>query len=104
MRTAPKYRRWILGHRLRGTSLLGLVLVAAPLLHAAPAAPAAPAEADSIPQLDTDLQDIPTLESLAKAEAARQFPSLTDRQRLVIGPIERSEEHTSELQSPDHLV
>ena len=59
--------------------------MAAPLLHAAPAAPA---EADSIPRRDTDLQDIPTLESLAKAEAVRQFPSLTDRQRLVIGPIE----------------
>jgi flagellar basal body P-ring formation protein FlgA len=84
MRTAPKYRRWLHGRWLRGTSL-GLCLVAAPLLHAAPAPPA---EADSIPRRDTDLQDIPTLESLAKAEAVRQFPALTERQRLVIGPIE----------------
>ena len=84
MRTAPKYRRWLHGRWLRGTSL-GLCLVAAPLLHAAPAPLA---EADSIPRRDTDLQDIPTLESLAKAEAVRQFPALTERQRLVIGPIE----------------
>jgi len=35
-----------------------------------------------------DLQDIPALESLAKSEAARQFPPLTDRQRFLIGPIE----------------
>jgi flagella basal body P-ring formation protein FlgA len=78
MRTAPKYRRWILGRWLLGTSLC-LSLAAAPL----PAAPAA----DSIPR-DKDLQDIPTLESLAKAEAVRQFPPLTDRQRFLIGPIE----------------
>jgi flagella basal body P-ring formation protein FlgA len=89
MRTAPKYRRWLIGRWLRGTSLC-LGLVAAPLLQAAPAPLN---EADSIPRRDTDrrdtdLQDIPTLEALAKAEAQRQFPAMTDRQRLVIGPIE----------------
>jgi len=84
MRTAPKYRRWLLGRWLRGTSL-GLCLVAAPLLHAVPAPEAG---ADSIPRRDADLQDIPGLESLAKSEALRQFPTLTDRQRLSIGPIE----------------
>lgn len=64
---------------------LALSLAAAPL-PAAPATAAAPA-ADSIPR-DTDLQDIPTLESLARAETLRQFPPLTDRQRFLIGPIE----------------
>ena len=82
MRTAPKYRRWILGQWLLGASL-GLCLVAA-RLHAAPAPEAA---ADSIPRSDTDFQDIATLESLAKSEAVRQFPPLTDRQRFLIGPI-----------------
>jgi flagella basal body P-ring formation protein FlgA len=81
MRTAPKYRRWL--QWLLGTSL-GLCL-AAPLLHAAPAPEAA---TDSTPRRDTDLQDIPTLEMLAKSEAERQFPPLTDRQRFLIGPIE----------------
>src|SRR5882672_4433497 len=81
MRTAPKYRRSILGQCLRGTSL-GLCLVAAPLPHAA-AAPAAAADSRN-----ADLEDIPTLESLAKSEAVRQFPPLTDRQRFLIGPIE----------------
>jgi flagella basal body P-ring formation protein FlgA len=33
-------------------------------------------------------QDVAELESLARAEAARQFPPLTDRQRFLIGPIE----------------
>ena len=37
---------------------------------------------------EADLQDIPALEALAKSEAERQFPPLTDRQRFVIGPIE----------------
>jgi flagellar basal body P-ring formation protein FlgA len=40
------------------------------------------------PQMPTDLQDIPTLESLVKSEASRQFAPLTDRQRFLIGPIE----------------
>jgi flagella basal body P-ring formation protein FlgA len=66
--TAPKYRH----------CLLALGLAAAPLRHAAPAAP--------LP--DADLQDVPALEALAKSEATRQFPPLTDRQRFQIGPIE----------------
>src|SRR5258708_29858581 len=37
---------------------------------------------------------------------ARQLPGagLRQRSRLEVGARERSEEHTSELQSPDHLV
>jgi flagella basal body P-ring formation protein FlgA len=64
---------------------LGLGLAAAPVLHAASGREAV---GDSIPPRDTDLQDIPTLESLAQAEAVRQFPPLTDRPRFLIGPIE----------------
>jgi len=80
IRRAPKYRRWILGQWL-----IGAGLAAAPLLHAAPAP--APATAATLEQ-DTNLQDIPTLEALAKSEGLRQFPPLTDRQRLLVGPIE----------------
>lgn len=66
MRRAPKYRRF----------LVSLSFAAAPLLYGAPVA--AP---------DVDLQDVRELEALAKSEAERQFPPLTDRQRFVIGPI-----------------
>jgi flagella basal body P-ring formation protein FlgA len=67
MRTAPKYR-----HSLLSTSLAAAVLV----------------QAAAASATDTDLQDIPTLEALAKAEAQQRFPVLTDRQRFLIGPIE----------------
>src|SRR5258705_3436833 len=80
MQRAPKYRRWLLGLWLAGAGL-----AAAPLLHAAPS-PVSAAAATALK--DADLQDIPALESLAKSEAVRQFPPLTDRQRFLIGPIE----------------
>jgi flagellar basal body P-ring formation protein FlgA len=86
-RIAPKYRRWILG------TVLG-----ASWLQPAAAAP------------DTDLQDIPALETLARSEALRQFPPLTDRQRFLIGPIEPRLELprcrqtvTASLASPHHM-
>lgn len=66
MRIAPKYRRGILGLSLA----------------------AAAASAQAPPQQDAELEDIASLESLAKSEAARQFPPLTERQRFLIGPIE----------------
>jgi flagella basal body P-ring formation protein FlgA len=91
MQAAPKYCRWILGSGLLGTSL-ALSLAAAAPLYAAPAptapAPAAPAPAAAALGREGDLQDIPALESLAKSEAVREFPALTDRQRFLIGPIE----------------
>ena len=59
MRIPSKYRHW----------LCGACLAAAPALAA-------------------DLQDIAQLEALAKSEAALQLPPLTDRQRLVAGPID----------------
>jgi flagella basal body P-ring formation protein FlgA len=65
MQIAPNYRHWMLG------------TLGAAMLH--PAAAAAPR---------ADLQDIAALESLAKSEAMRQFPPLSDRQRFLIGPIE----------------
>jgi flagella basal body P-ring formation protein FlgA len=36
----------------------------------------------------SDAQDAAQLESLARSEAALQFPRLTDRQRFLVGPIE----------------
>ncbi|MEP6545851.1 MAG: flagellar basal body P-ring formation chaperone FlgA [Gammaproteobacteria bacterium] len=72
MHRAPKYRRC--------KSSLGaatLLIATSSLAHAAAA-----------PEQGTDLQDIAALESLARAEAARQFPPLTERQRFLIGPIE----------------
>ncbi len=35
-----------------------------------------------------ELQDIPQLEALARTEAERIFPTLTDKQRLQVGPIQ----------------
>jgi flagellar basal body P-ring formation protein FlgA len=61
----PKYCHWI----------LSLSVAASPLL-AATSSPGA------------DLQEIPALEALAKSEAVTQFPPLTERQRLLVGPIE----------------
>jgi flagella basal body P-ring formation protein FlgA len=68
MQTAPKFRHIALGRR----HALGACLAFAPLALAGAA----------------DLQDLPQLESLAKTEAALQFPPLTERQRFVVGPIE----------------
>jgi flagella basal body P-ring formation protein FlgA len=74
MKRAPKYRRRICG-------LLATVLLAIDALTAAAGAAAA-AEPNS------DLQSVSELESLARSEAERAFPPLTDRQRFAIGPIE----------------
>jgi flagella basal body P-ring formation protein FlgA len=35
-----------------------------------------------------DFQEIPPLEALAKSTAALQLPALTDKQRLIVGPID----------------
>ncbi|MEO7207380.1 MAG: flagellar basal body P-ring formation chaperone FlgA [Steroidobacteraceae bacterium] len=68
MRIPPKFRRRTVIHRC---VLAALVL--APLLAGAEI---------------SDPQDISQLETLAKSEAALQFPKLTDRQRFLVGPIE----------------
>src|SRR5882724_3779637 len=71
MRTAPKYRHWILGMSLAVMPLLAAVPATAPV-------------SESVP----DLQNISELEALAKSQAAAQLPPLTDRQRLLVGLIE----------------
>jgi flagellar basal body P-ring formation protein FlgA len=81
MQRAPKYRHWA----------LGLSLAVAPLVFAQTTALPTPAVATTgppVPLPDTGMQDIAALESLARGEAARQFPPLTDRERFLIGPIE----------------
>jgi flagellar basal body P-ring formation protein FlgA len=93
MRTAPKYCRWRLVQALLCASVgLSLATVAplraAPVPVTTPTVPAASAAGPATPGRDMDLQDIPALESLARTEAVRQFPPLTDRQRFLIGPIE----------------
>jgi len=40
------------------------------------------------PVFSADLQNVPQLEALAKSEAALQLPALTDKQRLIAGPID----------------
>jgi flagellar basal body P-ring formation protein FlgA len=60
MRTPSKYRQWI----------LVLWVAAGPLAAAEP-------------------QDLSVLETLAKSEAQRQLPVLTDKQRFAVGPIDR---------------
>jgi len=89
MKQAPNYRHWILG-----LGLLGLGLAATRLPAAA----------------DTDQQAIPELESLARSEAARAFPPLTERQRFLIGPLEPNlqlercrQPVKSTLASPHHM-
>jgi flagellar basal body P-ring formation protein FlgA len=74
MKRAPKYRRRFCG-------LLATLLLAADALTAAAGAAVA-AEPNS------DLQSVSELESLARSEAERAFPPLTERQRFAIGPIE----------------
>jgi flagella basal body P-ring formation protein FlgA len=73
MRRPPKYRHW----------LVALGLATAPLAHAA-GVPAVPLGIER----EADYENLADLEALAKSEAARQFPVLTDRQRWLIGPIE----------------
>jgi flagella basal body P-ring formation protein FlgA len=75
MRIAPKFRRAQFNRRrfIRPGALAVLVALA-PALAAAEI---------------SDPQDIAQLEALAKSEAALQFPKLTERQRFLVGPIER---------------
>src|SRR5450755_4756205 len=54
-------------------------------------------------------QDLAQLESMAKAEAAREFPALTNRQRFVVGPIASTQlekcnrQVTPVVASPQHM-
>jgi flagellar basal body P-ring formation protein FlgA len=73
MRRPPKYRQW----------LATLSLATAPLLHAAPT----PDTAAGAPR-NSEFENVADLEALAKSEAIRSFPTLTDRQRWLIGPLE----------------
>jgi flagellar basal body P-ring formation protein FlgA len=66
-------------------------VLVAPVLFAQTTAlptPAATATAAPSPQPDRGMQDIPALETVARLEAERQFPPLTDKERFLIGPIE----------------
>ncbi len=74
MNTAPIFRRTLL---LCTCICVGAVLAGVRQIRAAETAAAA-----------SDYQDLKQLEALARAEAERQFPPLSDRQRLVVGPIE----------------
>jgi flagella basal body P-ring formation protein FlgA len=87
------------GTVLTGTVLTGTVLAGAVDTATTPAATAA-----------TNYEDLAQLEALARAEALRQFPPLSDRQRFVIGPIEPKLELAkcrapirSFLSSPHHM-
>ncbi len=62
------------------------------------------------PEPGDDVQDIAALESLARSEAARQFPTLTERQRFLFSPIEPQlrlqrcrQPVTAILASPHHM-
>lgn len=78
MRTAPKYRRLRLTRRFaHGARALG-VCALLPYLILARGAGAQ----------DADGQDRTQLETLARSQAALQFPKLTERQRFLAGPID----------------
>src|ERR1700761_6332302 len=49
---------------------------------------AAGAQTAAEPAPRSAYEDVGALEALARAEAQRDFPPLTERQRMVIGPIE----------------
>lgn len=93
MPTAPKFRRTVQRcGRDVATSLALLSLAGAAVAVVA------------------DFQDLAPLEAIAKNEAARQFPTLTARQRFVVGPIEPrlqlakcSRPVTPLLASPNHM-
>jgi flagella basal body P-ring formation protein FlgA len=76
MKIAPIFRRALRVVCLRGAASVIAVCAAAGIVQAA------------APAVTSDYQDLAELESLARAEALRQFPPLTNRQRFVIGPIE----------------
>src|ERR1035441_2188875 len=82
MRTAPKNRRRMSHLNWAAATMPSLAAAAARL------AMSVWARAAVSPEQGADLQDIPGLESLARSEAARQFPPLSDRQRLLIGRME----------------
>lgn len=65
MRIPSRFRHWGVGLSLLAASAL--------------AAASAPAD---------DLQEIGPLEALARSQAALQLPALTERERLVVGPID----------------
>ncbi|HWG72107.1 MAG TPA: flagellar basal body P-ring formation chaperone FlgA [Steroidobacteraceae bacterium] len=87
MNSAPNYRHWLLTLSLAA---------AAPGFAASAGSPAtdAPATASGVAPATTaapsaaTFQDVHELEALARSEASRDFPPLTERQRFVIGPIE----------------
>jgi flagellar basal body P-ring formation protein FlgA len=66
MRIPSKYRHWV------------LTFTALALSFSAVASRA----------LAGDFQEIPPLEALAKSTAALQLPALTDKQRLIVGPLD----------------
>src|SRR6185312_16514244 len=87
MHSAPKYRHWLLTLSLAVAP--GFAATAgSPAADAQPAAPGvAPTVAAATPSA-ANFQDVHELEALARSEASRDFPPLTERQRFVIGPIE----------------
>src|SRR5258708_21019052 len=59
----------------------------------------------ALAQLDLDpWEEAGRLSTLAKQEAIERLTGLILRLPGMRRPLDRSEEHTSELQSPDHLV
>jgi flagella basal body P-ring formation protein FlgA len=77
MRITPKFCRVVQRYRRPFAMCLALL----PLATGAAAATIGASAA-------TDFQELAPLEAMARLEAARQFPALTPRQRLVAGPIE----------------
>jgi flagella basal body P-ring formation protein FlgA len=78
MRSTPKFRR-----------LFAIAPATVFCLAGAGAGAAATAEpAGGAAGAGAEFEDVASLEALARAEATRQFPALTERQRMVVGPIE----------------
>jgi flagella basal body P-ring formation protein FlgA len=81
MQRTPKFRHWVLAAGLAAAPLSFAQTTALPTPEATPTG-------SPVPAPDTGMQEIAGLEALARLEAAREFPPLTDRERFLIGPIE----------------
>jgi flagella basal body P-ring formation protein FlgA len=79
MRDLSRIRRWLL--------VLGLAAIC-PTLTRADTTTLARADTPAIDPATSELEELKVLEALAQKEAALHLPPLSDRQRLIAGPIE----------------
>lgn len=88
MKGAPIFRRARLLQCLRCAALVAMPFCSIAATQAADVSPAVAARGLTNASMPGKFEDIAQLESLARCAAMREFAPLTERQRLVVGPIE----------------